>query len=182
MPGWPHSRASPSRPPPCAQNMELGDTVEEVVVTARLRSETVQDAPISVNVATDEALERVAATSLARSAARSARPHSSESAQFEPDGRNAAWTGIVPGRRVIREFRRPVRQRRVCAADSRVRRIAVRYRARRGRTGNPIIASWARTRVSAPSMSSLAPRAMSSSSTLAPRTKESWIRSRAWLA
>ena len=38
--------------------------IEEVVVTARLRSETIQDAPISVNVATSEALERVGATSL----------------------------------------------------------------------------------------------------------------------
>ena len=47
-----------------AQSTEPGPQIEEVVVTARLRSETVQDAPISVNVATDEALERVGATSL----------------------------------------------------------------------------------------------------------------------
>ena len=38
--------------------------LEEVVVTARMRSETIQDAPISVNVATNAALERVGATSL----------------------------------------------------------------------------------------------------------------------
>ncbi|MET0986836.1 MAG: TonB-dependent receptor, partial [Steroidobacteraceae bacterium] len=47
-----------------AQSTEGDPGLEEVVVTARLRSETVQDAPISVNVATDDALERVAATSL----------------------------------------------------------------------------------------------------------------------
>lgn len=35
-----------------------------IVVTAVLRAETVQDAPVSVNVATDEALQRVGATSL----------------------------------------------------------------------------------------------------------------------
>jgi iron complex outermembrane receptor protein len=51
-------------PAALAQDMEREDTLEEVVVTARLRSETVQDAPISVNVATEEALQRVAATSL----------------------------------------------------------------------------------------------------------------------
>ena len=38
--------------------------MEEIVVTARMRSETIQDAPISVNVATNAALERVGATSL----------------------------------------------------------------------------------------------------------------------
>ena len=46
-----------------SQSTDLGE-IEQVVVTARLRSETVQDAPISVNVATSEALERVGATSL----------------------------------------------------------------------------------------------------------------------
>ena len=46
-----------------SQSTDLGE-IEQVVVTARLRSETVQDAPISVDVATSEALERVGATSL----------------------------------------------------------------------------------------------------------------------
>ena len=46
-----------------ALDTEAG-AMEEVVVTARMRSETIQDAPISVNVATGAALERVGATSL----------------------------------------------------------------------------------------------------------------------
>lgn len=46
-----------------SQSTDIGE-MEEVVVTARLRSETIQDAPISVNVATNETLARVGATSL----------------------------------------------------------------------------------------------------------------------
>ena len=50
---------------PAAQSEDTtAAPIEEIVVTARLRSEAIQDAPVSVNVATDAALERVGATSL----------------------------------------------------------------------------------------------------------------------
>lgn len=47
---------------PCAHAQT--EEEDEIVVTARLRAETVQDAPVSVNVATEEALDRIGATSL----------------------------------------------------------------------------------------------------------------------
>ncbi len=50
---------------PCAHaQSEAAPQDDEIVVTARLRAETVQDAPVSVNVATQETLDRVGATSL----------------------------------------------------------------------------------------------------------------------
>ncbi len=52
---------------PYAHSQEQASSAQDsdvIVVTAVLRAETVQDAPVSVSVATDEALERVGATSL----------------------------------------------------------------------------------------------------------------------